>query len=256
VADRESDIYEVFLRCYARSSDFIVRANQARALVKDDRSVFELVAQSTVLGHYTLHLRSRPGQAARTATLQVRACTATLRGPRRPGAKLSDLKVNVVQAVETDPPANVQPIRWVLFTSWPCGTLAQALQVISAYARRWLVEEYHKALKTGAKIEQSQLSTAERLTTLLGIMAIVAVRLLKLKLLVVSCPDEPVEPDQTTQIMITIFGEEDLQTTGGLEQSYCTDRHRQAGRLSGPQKRRLARLDNTMARAKRADAFA
>ena len=205
VADRESDIYEVFLRCRARGSDFIVRANQPRALAKDDHSILELVAQSPVLGHYTLHLRSRPGQAARTATLQVRAFTATLRGPWRPDAKLPDVKVNVVQAVETDPPSNVQPIRWVLFTSWQCDTLAQALQVIGAYAQRWLVEEYHKALKTGAKIEQSQLSTADRLTALLGVVSIVAVRLLSLKLLVKSCPEEPVESDETTQIIITIL---------------------------------------------------
>lgn len=35
--------------------------------------------------------------------------------------------------------------------------------MVGVYACRWLVEEYHKALKGGTNIEDSQLSSAERM---------------------------------------------------------------------------------------------
>ena len=67
-------------------------------------------------------------------------------------------------------------------------TLKQAMRVIKAYTRRWLIEEYHKCLKSGTRMERSQLTTAQHITALLGILAVVAVRLLKLKLLATTCP--------------------------------------------------------------------
>ena len=52
----------------------------------------------------------------------------------------------------------------------PGKSLAEAWRAIRAYAKRWLIEECHKALKTGAGIERSQLGTRERLEALLGIL--------------------------------------------------------------------------------------
>ena len=91
--------------------------------------------------------------------------------------------VNIVEAREVNAAEGDDPIHWVLLTSWPCRTEQEVLRVVKAYARRWLIEEYHKALKTGARIEESQLRTAQRIQTLLGILAVVAVRLLNRNLL-------------------------------------------------------------------------
>jgi hypothetical protein len=110
VADRESDIYEVFLKCGDRGIGFIIRAAHPRALSDTDGSVLSRVAEAPVLGHFTLPLRTRPGQKDRTARLAVRACAVTLRGPWRPGGALESLDVNVVEAREVDPPAGVKPV--------------------------------------------------------------------------------------------------------------------------------------------------
>jgi hypothetical protein len=188
VADRESDIYEVFLKCRDRGMGFIIRAAQPRALSEADGSVFSRVAEAPILGHFTLPLRARPGQKARTARLAVRACAVTLRGPWRPGVVLDPLAVNVVEAREIDPPAGVTPIRWVLLTDWPVEDFKAAKRVVKAYSRRWLVEEFHKVLKTGLRAEESQLSEARRLQVLVAILSVVAVRLLNTKLLAVHQP--------------------------------------------------------------------
>ena len=78
--------------------------------------------------------------------------------------------------------------------------------MINAYCCRWLIEEYHKALKSGTRIEDSQLSTAARITALLAILAVVAVRLLNMKLLARTRPDEPVAEDAIGPEALAILG--------------------------------------------------
>jgi hypothetical protein len=222
VADRESDIYEVFIRCQEHQWDFIVRANQPRALSKADGSVFQAVAAATVLGRFNLELRGRPkriirpnhkGQRrrvrlahpARTVELEVRARTVELRGPWRPGGWLGPRTLNVVEAREVNPLEGEEPLHWVLLTTWPCQSLDQALRVVKAYGRRWLIEEYHKCLKTGTGIQDSQLSTARSIEALLGVLAVAAVRLLNRKFLATICPDEAVAPSEVGEEVLAIL---------------------------------------------------
>ena len=196
VADRESDVYEVYEEFQSQPArQYIVRACWARAQDGAKGSIFEAVGASPVLGRFGLKLRARPGAAARTAQLEIRACPVTLRAPWRPGGKGAACLVRVVEAREIDPPADVkEPLHWVLLTSWPVDGFDPALRVIKTYTRRELIEEYHKALKTGVGVEASELSTCQRLLALLGILAVVAVRLLDLKFQAVTAPDEPVAP--------------------------------------------------------------
>ena len=196
VADRESDIYEVFGRCQQRAFDFIIRANQARALDGDDRSIFEAVAAAQALGGLELTLRSRPGIAARTTQMEVRTTSVKLRGPYRPGGVTSPVEVKVVEVREMNVPKGVQGVRWVLLTTLPINTLTEALKVVSLYSKRWLIEEYHKALKSGAQIEQRQLEKRRRIEILLGILAVVALRLLDTKLLTNSSSDRLLTPEE------------------------------------------------------------
>ena len=88
----------------------------------------------------------------------------------------------MVEACEVNPPNDKQAIHWVLLTSLECDTYAQARRIIGMYCCRWMIEEYHKALKTGAGIEQTQLQECRRVESLLAILSLVAVRLLDLKL--------------------------------------------------------------------------
>jgi hypothetical protein len=174
----------VFERCVAAGADFIVRAQFARALAQEDRSVFEAVANAPVVGRFELALRTRGGVPARNAQLEVRNCRVGLRGVWRPGGMRPDLEVNVIEVRE----AGSAGIHWILLSSLPCENFDQCRGIAARYARRWLIEEYHKALKSGAKVETSQLESAQGLQALLGILAVVAVRLLSLKLLARSEP--------------------------------------------------------------------
>jgi len=205
VADRESDIYEVFEKCGAKGLAWIVRACQPRALAEASGSVFRAVEKAAPLGSYRLPLRARPGQKKRTARIERRAARVTLRGPWRPGGWRPPLAMNVVEAREVDAPEGAKAVHWVLLSSWPSGDFAAARRVVKAYTRRWLVEEYHKALKSGARVEESQLMAAPRLEALTGILAVVAVRLLNMKLLATARPDDAVEAEQLPPQALTIL---------------------------------------------------
>ena len=196
VADREADIYETFGRCRDAGCGWVVRACQDRALADSDRHVFTATRDGPALCRVKVELRARPGQKARAATLELRSAAVELRGPWRPGGWLGPEAVNVVEAREVDAPPGVGPLRWVLLTSWPADSARDCRRVVRAYARRWLSEEYHKCLKTGCSAESSQLATAAALSALLGVLALVSLRLLDAKLLARSRPEEPVAPRQ------------------------------------------------------------
>ena len=97
----------------------------------------------------------------------------------------------VVHVMEVDAPQGVEPIEWILLTSLPVESFEDAWLVIGYYEKRWLIEEWHKALKTGCRLEHRQLKTASRLEALTGLLSVVSVRLLQLKSAARTMPDRP-----------------------------------------------------------------
>jgi len=185
----------VFGRCVAANTRFVIRANQDRALGDDDRHVFAAVASSPCLGERTIELRPQ-GRKTRQATLQVRAVSVTLRPPWRPDGPPAPQQVNVVEVLEVHAPAGEPPLCWRLLTDLPIDTAQQAWRVVDLYRCRWLIEEFHKALKTGLGVEESQLTTATKLMALTGVLSVVAALLLDLKLQARGDPDQPIDPQQ------------------------------------------------------------
>ena len=218
VADRESDIYEVFERCAARGADWVIRAAQARALVAEDHSVFAAVAQAPVRGHLSVELRARSGQPARTMRAALRACTVTLRGPWRPSGPLAPRTLQVVEVRDVAPPAGTKPMVWVLLTSLPIDTLTQIKRIVGCYTQRWLVEEFHKALKSGTQVEVSQLGTGRALQGLCAVLSLVALRLLETKLHARAFPDEPLRSGQFVPELIRLLAAKLGSPSGGWTQ--------------------------------------
>jgi hypothetical protein len=190
LADRESDFYEPIQTCQNSGVDFIIRAYQDRRLADGSGKLRASLTTAAMLGHSTVELRSRGGEPARTAIVELRSVRVDLDGPWRPGGWQEPLRgVTVVEVREVSTPQDIkEPLHWILLTSLPCQTLVQARRVVGRYTARWLVEEYHKALKSGAGVEKSQLEQAGRLAALVAVLAVVAVRLLNTKLLARSRP--------------------------------------------------------------------
>jgi Transposase DNA-binding/Transposase Tn5 dimerisation domain len=191
VMDRGADDFEVQCRAQRIGANWIGRVKSRHRRVRDDAgtecALSEVLAEAAVAGGYTLNLRARPQQPARRAKIAVSFAAVTILVPRQPAASLKALAPQpiaqwAVWAREVDPPSGPkEPIDWLLLTSLPVRTLEEAMEVINYYEKRWLIEEWHKALKTGCQVESRQLGTSEGLEALTGLLSVVAVRLLQLK---------------------------------------------------------------------------
>jgi hypothetical protein len=190
VADRESDFYEPLKICRAQGIDFVIRAGTDRRLVAEGGHLHERLSQTPLRHETNVEVRARPGQSARTARVELRSARVDLDGPWRPGGWQEALRdIGVVEVREVGAPQGVEPLHWILLTTLPCQSVAQVERVVGRYHARWWIEEYHKALKSGAGVEESQLAEAGRLQALIAVLAVVAVRLLSTKLLARSRPE-------------------------------------------------------------------
>ena len=189
VCDREADVYEYLKYKRQVGERFLVRASWDRRVQGEASHLFEALERAPGLGEHTVQLAQRGGKQARrarAARLSVRAGTVTLRAPLR-DSRLGPLEVNAVLAQERDAPQDEEPVCWLLLSSEPVDSFAAACQLLRYYTLRWRVEEFHKAWKSGAGVEQRRMQSADNLERMAVMLAFVAVRLLQLR----EALDEP-----------------------------------------------------------------
>ncbi len=189
VADRESDVFRYFRtaidlgwHCLSRlcQNRVIETANGERSRLKG--YVRGLEAQTTK----RLELRGRDGQPSRSVELQVSWAPITIHPPRSgPDRHLDPIRCWVIRCWEV----GGERLEWILLTTVDPDEYS-VLEQLEWYACRWVIEEYHKCLKTGCAIEARQLSTAAGLIRLMGFLGIVAVRLLQLRTLSRQEPEQ------------------------------------------------------------------
>ncbi len=200
VADREADIYELFALPRREGSEFLIRACQPRgvkqtAIDLEIESLQQAIAQTVACGELTLELQRTPKRKARTATLTVRFISLELQPPvhHPQRSSLKPVPVQVVWAIEEMPLSGEKAISWLLLTTLEVTNFEQAERCLRWYSYRWLIERYHYTLKSGCRLEQLQLETADRLERALATYAIVAWRLLWLTYEARCHPTESIE---------------------------------------------------------------
>jgi hypothetical protein len=189
VADREADIYEYLVSCQALGHGFVIRAAKDRALSQPETGkragrLFTAARSAVPLGEFTLELRQRPKHPARTAHLCVSATAVALSAPWRPGygrSRKSPITCTAVRVWEVTAPDAEDRLEWLLLCDADVADFAQARACVLQYATRWVIEEYHKAIKTGLGAERLQLESVERLFAAIAIMSVVALRLIELR---------------------------------------------------------------------------
>jgi hypothetical protein len=202
VFDRGADNFEVYCHLLQQRTDWVIRAAQlTRSVMTPSEETMQLrqhLATLPVAGTYQLEVPANAQQTARTATVAVRFCTIGMPRPRNCGhyarsCGIRFITMNVVEVLERNPPRGQTPLHWVLLTSHHVATFDEAWKVIEYYEQRPLIEEFHKALKTGCSLEERLYETAHPWETLTAFLSIVAVRLLQLKTVAKAEPDRPAE---------------------------------------------------------------
>ncbi len=187
VADRESDIYEQFVRRPA-NVHLIVRAAQDRRIELETEEptstlLFSFADSLPEQGRLTLTIPAAPGRKARTAELAVRFSRVVLRKPRHGAA--SDLPrtiaLTLVDVRETTRPDDGEPIHWRLLTTHAVATLGEARRVLDLYRRRWIAEEFFRTTKTaGFNIEQAEIGDPRAMIRFTAAATVAAVMVMQL----------------------------------------------------------------------------
>lgn len=191
VGDRGADIFRLLQHIQRQACDFLIRAAQDRCVQanhgeeEDDEEVtrlFQLVRSLPTEDSRVKDLPRLHDRPARQAFLQVSWSQVEILPPKNGGALCKQaVKAWVVRVWEPNPPAGEEPLEWVLLTSVPVGSMAQAWQCVDWYTMRWTVEDFHRCLKTGCSMEKRHLQSYQDLTRLLGLVGPLAVRLLLLR---------------------------------------------------------------------------
>lgn len=183
VADRESDVYDLFAR-RPPHVDLLCRSAQDRVLMQGGL-LSRHCAGWTEQDRDTIKVPPRGRQGERQAVVALRFGPVTLRRPRTQAAKgLPDsVALWVVDVHEIDPPAGQEAVHWRLLTTHAVNTVADARQVVAWYRMRWIIEQVFRALKShGPRIEDSQMEEARNFTKLAVVALIAAVRSMQLVL--------------------------------------------------------------------------
>ena len=195
VCDREADVYEYLAYKRGEGQRFVVRAAWDRRTTGEQKRLFAEVEAAPVLGEHRVMVAQRAGRKARKAHVELRACEVEVREPLRRDTG-GWVRVNALLAREAKAAKGETALHWLILTSEPLGDEAAARRVLEHYARRWRIEEFHKAWKSGTRIEERRLQSARGLERLAVMLAFVAVRLMQLREVLEEPRDSPRRCDE------------------------------------------------------------
>ena len=203
VMDREGDVYAVFAEQRRLGNvDLLVRAKHNRSRGKDEPKLFDWVRDEPVQGRLRIHVarlsaRSATREQAEREVREERVASAELRWQgvdlRDPNRQQETVRLNLVHVREGTQPQGAERLEWFLLTTLGVETQREAEQVLEWYRLRWRIEDWHRVLKTGCKVQHLGHRRAERIERAVTINALIAWRLTAMTLLGRDTPELPAE---------------------------------------------------------------
>lgn len=188
VGDRANDIFEFFVNSRLMGWESVVRASQDRSINVNNVETSLMTHMRSVksMGTTIIKCRKSGDTIQRPITLDICWEQVTINPPAYLSAKFDPIELSVIRCWNAE-----EELEWILYSSIEVNSLEEAIEKVKWYAHRWIIEEYHKCLKTGCRIEASQLESGKGLEKLLGILAIIAILLLQLRNTARENPDSP-----------------------------------------------------------------
>ena len=178
VGDRANDIYDFLHGAIGDGWKFTVRARHDRKVEINgaQERLFPWIRRQTAKCKSTLFVKANGKEFSGEVELEITWAKAKLLPPD----KKSFLTAEEVTYIRVWCPERPK-LEWLLITNLPVENEADAQRIVEIYRRRWLIEDYHKALKTGCRIEDNQLKQASRILALFGIVGVIATQLLAMR---------------------------------------------------------------------------
>ena len=178
VGDRGNDIYDFLHGAISMGWKFVVRARHDRKVEINgaQERLFPWICRQTAKCKSTLFMKAKGREFSGEVELEITWVKANLLPP----GKTSSLTEDEVTYVRVWCPERPK-LEWLLITNLLVENEEDARKIIEIYRRRWLIEDYHKALKTGCRIEANQLKQASRILALFGMVGVIATQLLAMR---------------------------------------------------------------------------
>ena len=205
VCDREADIFELFAEHRKNPCvELLVRAKHNRKTAAETGLLFDSIKETAVKRIVKASIerksarskkskqKQRPKQAGRQAELSLRYMPVQLAPPPYHKDK-EPVSLWLVHALEENPPEGVKAVEWYLLTTIEIDTAEKAEECLRWYCLRWRIEDWHRVLKTGCRIEELAHETAERLRRSIAINLVIAWRIMLMTLLGREAPELPAE---------------------------------------------------------------
>jgi hypothetical protein len=200
VSDRGSDISEYLWHEISAERQFIVRSQHNRQRVNGRGQVLgqklhDRLRALKPMGHYPLRVPSKAG-GWREVKMALAWEQVTIPPPRQARGDHGTEPVSVwaviarevpndkeakEEASQEKEPSQEEAIEWILLTNRPVESFEQALEVVEDYGCRWMIEELHKAMKSGCGIEQTQMTSLHGLSNVIATLSVLAVHVLRLR---------------------------------------------------------------------------
>ena len=177
VGDRANDIHEFFKGAIDSGWNFVVRARHDRQVQINEamKRIFPWIRKEQAKCKFKLNLRAKGERFSGEYMIEVTWTNVKLLSPGNKGEVVGD--VTYVRAWCPEHPE----LEWLLITNLPVQSEADAIRIVNIYQQRWLIEDYHKVIKTGFGIENNQFKQASRILSLFGMVGVMATQLLALK---------------------------------------------------------------------------
>ncbi len=209
ISDALSDTFEYMAHEMTHQRHFVLRARENRKLdepVGQAHYLFDAMRTLPSVGQRSITVQSSPGRRARKTKVHVAFMPVHLALPRKKSGAYANktLPLWSVRVWEPNTPADEEPLEWILLTNCPVTNLKEAFERIDWYGLRWIIEEYHKGMKTGCGIETLQFEKIERLEPCIALISAVATTLLRLRD-AARAPDADTRP--ATDVVDSIYVE-------------------------------------------------
>jgi hypothetical protein len=186
VSDSLSDTFEYMAYEVTKQRHFVLRARENRGLdepIHQNAYLFDAVRGLKSAGERTVRVPASPGRKARVTKVQVAYTPARIAPPGKKSGEYENepLDLWAVRVWEPNTPKNEEPLEWILLTNCAVTSLRDAFERLDWYQLRWIIEEYHKGMKTGCGIETLQFEKIERLEPTIALISAVASTLLRLR---------------------------------------------------------------------------
>ncbi len=194
--DREGDSREVLRELLNCGHLFSVRSCWDRRLDlpgKETQYLRQHLSQMPAVEHYPLQVSSGSNRTARKANMALRFATVEFSVRNRQTDKRERITLNTVWTREEGTcPEGEEPLDWLLLTNATLNTAEDARFVVHGYSLRWRIEDFHRTWKRGAcAVELTQLRTQASVCLWATLLATVATRIERLKVLSRTTPDQP-----------------------------------------------------------------